>query len=118
VASSRKVSLTRDDVMTATEVAELLRATSTVYDLARRRILPGHRVGRAWLHSPRDRRVPTRSVTQRSYDLIVTGRRRKRTVQAVKGLGPVRQADVAVSRAQLRVAEVVAHAHGVSRAGS
>lgn len=41
--------LTRDDVMLASEVAELLRIpSSTVYDLARRGVLPGHRVGRAW----------------------------------------------------------------------
>jgi excisionase family DNA binding protein len=41
--------LTRFDVMTAREVGELLRLpASTVYDLARRGLLPGHRVGRAW----------------------------------------------------------------------
>lgn len=41
--------LTRLDVMTTSEVAELIRLpTSTVYDLARRGVLPGHRVGRAW----------------------------------------------------------------------
>jgi excisionase family DNA binding protein len=41
--------LTRDDVLTAVEVAAWLRIpTSTVYDLARRGHLPGHRVGRAW----------------------------------------------------------------------
>lgn len=41
--------LTRVDVLTASEVAELIRIpSSTVYDLARRGILPGHRVGRAW----------------------------------------------------------------------
>jgi excisionase family DNA binding protein len=41
--------LTRLDVMTTPEVAELIRLpTSTVYDLARRGVLPGHRVGRAW----------------------------------------------------------------------
>lgn len=45
----RETSLTRHDVMLAREVAELLRVPlSTVYDLARRGILPGHRVGRAW----------------------------------------------------------------------
>jgi excisionase family DNA binding protein len=42
-------SLTRDEVMLAPEVAELLRVPpSTVYDLARRGALPGHRVGRTW----------------------------------------------------------------------
>jgi excisionase family DNA binding protein len=41
--------LTRSDVLTAAEVASWLRIpTSTVYDLARRGHLPGHRVGRAW----------------------------------------------------------------------
>jgi excisionase family DNA binding protein len=41
--------LRRGDVMTAAEVAELIRVpSSTVYDLARRGVLPGHRVGRAW----------------------------------------------------------------------
>jgi excisionase family DNA binding protein len=41
--------LTRSDVLTAAEVAAWLRIpTSTVYDLARRGHLPGHRVGRAW----------------------------------------------------------------------
>ena len=41
--------LTRFDVMTAREVGELLGLpASTVYDLARRGLLPGHRVGRAW----------------------------------------------------------------------
>lgn len=42
-------SLTRRDVLTAADVAELLRIpVSTVYDLARRGLLPAHRVGRAW----------------------------------------------------------------------
>jgi excisionase family DNA binding protein len=41
--------LTRADVLTVSEVAELLRLPrSTVYDLARRGLLPGHRVGRCW----------------------------------------------------------------------
>jgi excisionase family DNA binding protein len=41
--------ITRTDVLTAREVGELLRIpVSTVYDLARRGILPAHRVGRAW----------------------------------------------------------------------
>ena len=41
--------LTRDDVMTAAEVAELLRIpVSTVYELARRGRIPGHRIGRTW----------------------------------------------------------------------
>lgn len=35
--------------MTASEVGALLRvAKSSVYDLARRGLIPGHRVGRAW----------------------------------------------------------------------
>ena len=41
--------LTRDEVMTAGEVAELLRMpTSTVYELARRGVLPARRLGRTW----------------------------------------------------------------------
>jgi excisionase family DNA binding protein len=41
--------LTRDDVMTAGEVAELVRIpVSTVYELARRGRIPGHRIGRTW----------------------------------------------------------------------
>lgn len=41
--------LTRDEVMTAREVADLLRMpTSTVYELARRGDLPARRLGRTW----------------------------------------------------------------------
>ena len=41
--------LTRDEVMTAGEVADLLRMpTSTVYELARRGVLPARRLGRTW----------------------------------------------------------------------
>jgi excisionase family DNA binding protein len=41
--------LTRDDVMTAAEVADLLRMPlSTVYELARRGLIPAHRIGRRW----------------------------------------------------------------------
>ncbi len=41
--------LTRDEVMTAREVAELLRIpTSTVYELARNGVLPASRLGRTW----------------------------------------------------------------------
>ena len=41
--------LTRDEVMTASEVAELLHLpVSTVYYLARRGELPACRLGRAW----------------------------------------------------------------------
>jgi excisionase family DNA binding protein len=42
--------LTRSDVLSTTEVAELLRIPrSTVYELARRGDLPARRVGRRWL---------------------------------------------------------------------
>ncbi len=42
-------SLTRDEVMTAREVAVLLRMpTSTVYELARKGVLPASRLGRTW----------------------------------------------------------------------
>lgn len=41
--------LTRDDVMTAQEVGALLHIPgSSVYELARRGTIPGHRIGRAW----------------------------------------------------------------------
>jgi excisionase family DNA binding protein len=41
--------LTRDEVMTAREIAELLRTpTSTVYELARKGILPARGLGRTW----------------------------------------------------------------------
>lgn len=41
--------LTRDDVMTVPEVAALLHMpTSSVYALARRGEIPGHRIGRCW----------------------------------------------------------------------
>lgn len=41
--------LTRDEVMTAREVAELLKMpVSTIYELARRGELPARRLGRTW----------------------------------------------------------------------
>ena len=41
--------LTREEVMTAREVADLLRMpTSTVYELARKGVLPASRLGRTW----------------------------------------------------------------------
>lgn len=44
-----RVGLTRDQVMTAAEVAELLQLpVSTVYHLARQGQLPASRLGRAW----------------------------------------------------------------------
>jgi excisionase family DNA binding protein len=46
---SGRVALTRDEVMTAPEVAELLHLpVSTVYYLARRGELPASRLGRTW----------------------------------------------------------------------
>lgn len=43
------VGLTRDEVMTAREVADLLHMpVSTVYELARRGELPACRLGRTW----------------------------------------------------------------------
>jgi excisionase family DNA binding protein len=47
--SSERVRLTRAEVMTAAEVAELLQLpVSTVYYLARRGELPARRLGRTW----------------------------------------------------------------------
>jgi excisionase family DNA binding protein len=41
--------LTRDEVMTAREVAELLKMpVSTIYELARRGELPASRLGKTW----------------------------------------------------------------------
>ena len=41
--------LTREEVMTAREVAELLKMpVSTIYELARRGELPARRLGRTW----------------------------------------------------------------------
>jgi excisionase family DNA binding protein len=41
--------LTRDEVMTTREVADLLRMpTSTVYELARKGVLPARQLGRTW----------------------------------------------------------------------
>jgi excisionase family DNA binding protein len=49
VAAQAAVTLTRDEVMTAREVAELLRMpTSTVYELARRGVVPARQLGRTW----------------------------------------------------------------------
>jgi excisionase family DNA binding protein len=49
VATSAGVGLTRDEVMTAGEVADLLHMpVSTVYYLARRGEIPAHRFGRTW----------------------------------------------------------------------
>ncbi|OAI39293.1 hypothetical protein AYO39_00415 [Actinobacteria bacterium SCGC AG-212-D09] len=46
---TRSRPLTREDVMTAREVAELLRMPrSTVYQLARQGVLPASRLGRTW----------------------------------------------------------------------
>lgn len=47
--SGASIGLTREEVMTAREVAELLRMpTSTVYELARKGVLPASRLGRTW----------------------------------------------------------------------
>ena len=48
-AAGSRCGLTRDEVMTASEVAELLHLpVSTVYYLARRGEIPACRLGRAW----------------------------------------------------------------------
>jgi excisionase family DNA binding protein len=48
-ASAGRVRLTREEVMTAAEVADLLHLpVSTVYYLARRGELPASRLGRTW----------------------------------------------------------------------
>src|SRR5438270_14051747 len=47
--AAARVGLTRDEVMTAVEVADLLHLpVSTVYYLARRGELPARRLGRTW----------------------------------------------------------------------
>lgn len=48
-AADGRLRLTRDEVMTASEVADLLHLpVSTVYYLARRGELPARRLGRTW----------------------------------------------------------------------
>lgn len=48
-AGAPSCSLTRDEVMTAREVADLLKMpVSTIYQLARRGELPARRLGRTW----------------------------------------------------------------------
>ena len=48
-ASPRSAGLTRDEVLTVSEVADLLHLpVSTVYDLARRGVIPACRLGRTW----------------------------------------------------------------------
>jgi excisionase family DNA binding protein len=47
--STRRNTLTRDEVMTAREVSDLLKMpVSTVYELARRGEIPARRLGRTW----------------------------------------------------------------------
>jgi excisionase family DNA binding protein len=47
--STRHSGLTRDEVMTAREVSDLLKMpVSTVYELARRGEIPARRLGRTW----------------------------------------------------------------------
>jgi excisionase family DNA binding protein len=49
IGTAGSFNVTRDEVMTAREVAELLRMpVSTVYELARRGELPARRLGRTW----------------------------------------------------------------------
>ena len=49
VAAQTGAMLTRNEVMTAREVAELLRMPmSTVYELARKGVLPARQLGRTW----------------------------------------------------------------------
>jgi excisionase family DNA binding protein len=48
-ASTTNTGLTRDEVMTAPEVSDLLKIpVSTVYELARRGEIPARRLGRTW----------------------------------------------------------------------
>jgi excisionase family DNA binding protein len=60
--------LTREDVLDVREVAELLHVPrSTIFDYARRGLLPGHKLGRRWvfLHDELDaalRSAPRRAV--------------------------------------------------------
>ena len=64
-----RLRLTRDEVLGAREVADLLRMpASTVLDYARRDILPAHKLGRRWIFlrdeiEARVRHAPRRSHT-------------------------------------------------------
>jgi excisionase family DNA binding protein len=72
--------LTREDVLDVREVAELLHMPrSTIFDYARRGVLPGHKLGRRWVflrdeldaavrtppRSPQDTPAPQPPVLQR-----------------------------------------------------
>jgi excisionase family DNA binding protein len=49
-ATPERPRLTREDVLDAHEVAELLHMPlSTVLELARRAVIPGHKLGRRWI---------------------------------------------------------------------
>jgi excisionase family DNA binding protein len=67
-ATPERPRLTREDVAAAREVADLLGLPlSTVFDFARRGLLPGHKLGRRWifLHDELEaslRRAPRTSV--------------------------------------------------------
>jgi hypothetical protein len=46
--------LTREDVLEVREVADVLHMPlSTIFDYARRGVLPGHKLGRRWIFLPR-----------------------------------------------------------------
>jgi excisionase family DNA binding protein len=62
-ATSTGKRLTREDVMDVREVAALLRlAPSTVFDYARRGLLPAHRLGRRWIFLREELDAAVRSV--------------------------------------------------------
>jgi len=60
--------LTRDEVLDAREVADLLHMPiSTALDLARRGIIPGHKLGRRWIFLRDEIEVRARSAPNRSH---------------------------------------------------
>src|ERR1700690_4467735 len=82
-AATTRPRLTRDDVLDATEVAELLHMPlSTVLDLARRGVLPGHKLGRRWIFLHDELELGLRHAPSRN------GRQTHQEPPALKAAGP------------------------------
>jgi excisionase family DNA binding protein len=80
--------LTNDDMLDAQEVAELLRMRlSTVFDFARRGILPGHKLGRRWIFLRDEIEASVREAPSRGTQPRTTAR-----VAAAVAASPARQA--------------------------
>jgi excisionase family DNA binding protein len=63
----RRRQLTREDVLDVREVAELLRMPrSTIFDYARRGVIPGHKLGRRWVFLHDELEAALRSAPHRA----------------------------------------------------